>query len=99
MAAKNGSDVLLLQGEDMQVAGWDTAQGYLGMQFAGVGRDFPVIQDIIKMYQADNQEVGRRVGQKMVRVINEYAQQAGYELILDPAAAQLPGRSDRSAPH
>jgi branched-chain amino acid transport system substrate-binding protein len=48
--------------EDMQVAGWDTAQGYLGMQFAGVGRDFPVIQDIIKMYQAENQEVPEYVG-------------------------------------
>jgi branched-chain amino acid transport system substrate-binding protein len=48
--------------EDMQVAGWDTAQGYLGMQFAGVGRDFPIIQDIIKMYQAENQEVPEYVG-------------------------------------
>jgi branched-chain amino acid transport system substrate-binding protein len=48
--------------EDMQVAGWDTAQGYLGMQFAGVGRDFPVIQDIVKMYQAENQEVPEYVG-------------------------------------
>jgi branched-chain amino acid transport system substrate-binding protein len=33
---------------DMVAAGWDTAQGYLGMQFAGVGRNFPVIQDVIK---------------------------------------------------
>lgn len=48
--------------EDMKTAGWDTAQGYLGMQFAGVGRDFPVIQDIIKMYQAENQEVPEYVG-------------------------------------
>ncbi|MGE3541871.1 MAG: ABC transporter substrate-binding protein [Candidatus Tectimicrobiota bacterium] len=48
--------------EDMQVAGWDTAEGYLGMQFAGVGRDFPVIQDIIKMYQEDKQEVPDYVG-------------------------------------
>src|SRR5215510_2353571 len=48
--------------EDMKVAGWDTAQGYLGMQFAGVGRDFPVIQNIIKMYQAENQEVPEYVG-------------------------------------
>ena len=48
--------------EDMQVAGWETAQGYLGMQFAGVGRDFPVIQEIIKMYQAENQEVPDHVG-------------------------------------
>ena len=48
--------------EDMKAAGWDTAQGYLGMQFAGVGRDFPVIQDILKMYQAENQEVPEYVG-------------------------------------
>lgn len=33
---------------DMVAAGWDTAQGYLGMQFASVGRNFPVIQDVIK---------------------------------------------------
>lgn len=48
--------------EDMQVAGWETAQGYLGMQFAGVGRDFPVIQEIIKMYQDEKQEVPEHVG-------------------------------------
>ncbi|MBM3222971.1 MAG: hypothetical protein FJZ47_04090 [Candidatus Tectomicrobia bacterium] len=48
--------------EDMQVAGWDTAQGYLGMQFAGVGRDFPVIQEIMKMYQDEKQEVPEHVG-------------------------------------
>jgi len=48
--------------EDMKTAGWDTAQGYLGMQFAGVAGTFPVIQDIIKMYQAENQEVPEYVG-------------------------------------
>ncbi len=48
--------------EDMQVAGWDTAQGYLGMQFAGVGREFPVIQDIIRMYQDEKQDVPEYVG-------------------------------------
>ena len=36
---------------DMDTAGWDKAEGYLGMHFAGVGRDFPVIQDILKMYE------------------------------------------------
>jgi branched-chain amino acid transport system substrate-binding protein len=49
--------------EDMKVAGWATAQGYLGLQFAGVGRDFPVIQELLKMYQAENQEVPAYVGQ------------------------------------
>jgi branched-chain amino acid transport system substrate-binding protein len=48
--------------EDMQVAGWDTAQGYLGLQFAGVGRDFAVLQDILKMYQAEHQDVPEYVG-------------------------------------
>jgi branched-chain amino acid transport system substrate-binding protein len=49
--------------EDMKVAGWDTAQGYLGMQFAGVGRDFPVIHAILQMYQAEHQAVPDYVGQ------------------------------------
>jgi branched-chain amino acid transport system substrate-binding protein len=40
---------------DIDAAGWDIAQGYLGMQFAGVGQDFPVIQEIIKMYQDEGQ--------------------------------------------
>jgi outer membrane protein len=39
-------------------------------------------------FQADNQDVIRRIGQKMVRVINDYAQQNGYALIVDDA--QLP---------
>jgi branched-chain amino acid transport system substrate-binding protein len=41
---------------DIDAAGWDIAQGYLGMQFAGVGQDFPVIQEIIAMYQEEGQE-------------------------------------------
>jgi branched-chain amino acid transport system substrate-binding protein len=47
----------------MKVAGWDTAQGYLGLQFAGVDRDFPVIHAILQMYQAEHQEVPDYVGQ------------------------------------
>jgi branched-chain amino acid transport system substrate-binding protein len=41
---------------DIDAAGWDTAQGYLGMQFAGVGQDFPVIQEIIKAYREARQD-------------------------------------------
>jgi outer membrane protein len=41
-------------------------------------------------FQTDNQEIGRRIGGKMVRVINDYATQNGYQIILDPAAAQVP---------
>src|SRR5262249_55476505 len=48
--------------EDMKVAGWDTAQGYLGLHPTGVGRDFPVIQEIITMYQAEHQDVPEYVG-------------------------------------
>lgn len=48
--------------EDMKAAGWEVAQGYLGMQFAGVGRDFPVIQDILKMYKDEGQEPPEHVG-------------------------------------
>jgi branched-chain amino acid transport system substrate-binding protein len=40
---------------DIDAAGWDIAQGYLGMQFAGVGQDFPAIQAIVKMYQEEGQ--------------------------------------------
>ncbi len=35
---------------DAIAAGWDTAEGYYGLQFAGVGDNFPVNQEIIKMY-------------------------------------------------
>jgi branched-chain amino acid transport system substrate-binding protein len=38
---------------DLDVAGWDTGEGYYGLQFAGVGKDHQVIQDIIKMYKDD----------------------------------------------
>ncbi len=41
-------------------------------------------------FQNDSQEVIRRVGQKMLRVINDYAQQNGFALVIDPAAAQVP---------
>jgi outer membrane protein len=39
-------------------------------------------------YQNDSQEAIRRVGQKMVRVINDYAQQNGFALVVDDS--QLP---------
>ena len=48
--------------EGMQVAGWDAAQGYLGIPFTEAGRDVPVIQDIVTMYQAERQEVPDYVG-------------------------------------
>jgi branched-chain amino acid transport system substrate-binding protein len=49
---------------DMVSAGWDNAQGYLGLHFAGVGRDFPVIQEIIQqLYEKEGQEVPETVGE------------------------------------
>jgi branched-chain amino acid transport system substrate-binding protein len=47
---------------DMEAAGWDTAEGYLGLHFAGVGRDFKAIQEIIQMYKDEGKEVPEFVG-------------------------------------
>lgn len=47
---------------NMIAAGWDTSQGYLGLQFAGVGRDFPVVQEIMQMYKDEGKEVPEMVG-------------------------------------
>lgn len=41
---------------DVDAAGWPTAQGYLGLQFAGVGHNFPVIKEIVQMYKAEGKE-------------------------------------------
>ena len=38
---------------DINVAGWDIAEGYQALQFAGVGKDHKVVQDIIAMYKED----------------------------------------------
>ena len=35
---------------DMNLAGWDNAEGYQVLQVAGVGQDHKIIQEIIKMY-------------------------------------------------
>ncbi len=47
---------------DFISAGWKNSQGYLAMHFAGVGRDFKVIQDIIKMYKDEGKPVPDMVG-------------------------------------
>ena len=47
---------------DVEEAGWDAAQGYLGVQYASVGRDFPVIQEILKMYRDEGKAVPKYVG-------------------------------------
>lgn len=38
---------------DMEAAGWDTAEGYNALQFAGVGNNFPIVQEIAKVLYQD----------------------------------------------
>jgi outer membrane protein len=45
-------------------------------------------EDATAEYQADNQDALRRLGQKMVRILNDYAQQNGYSLVLEEAQVQ-----------
>ena len=48
---------------DIEAAGWDISQGYLGLQFTAVGRNLPVIQEIIqKVYKEEGKEVPKYVG-------------------------------------
>jgi len=47
---------------DLEAAGWDVGQGYIGMQFTSVGRGLPVIQEIMKMYRDEGKEVPAYVG-------------------------------------
>jgi branched-chain amino acid transport system substrate-binding protein len=47
---------------DAEAAGWDVSQGYLGLQFTAIGRDLPLMQEIIKMYKDEGQEVPKYVG-------------------------------------
>jgi branched-chain amino acid transport system substrate-binding protein len=47
---------------DVAAAGWDLAQGYMGLQYASVGRDTPVIQELVKMYRDQGKEVPAYVG-------------------------------------
>ena len=47
---------------DAEAAGWDVAQGYLGLQFAAVGRNLPVVQEIVKMHRDEGKEVPKYVG-------------------------------------
>ena len=48
---------------DVEAAGWDISQGYLGLQFTNVGRNLPVIQEIMqKVYKDEGKEVPKYVG-------------------------------------
>ena len=42
---------------DVEAAGgWSVAEGYHTIQFAGVGNDYPVRNDIVKMYKAEGKQ-------------------------------------------
>ena len=41
---------------DLDAAGWPTGEGYLGLQFAGAGTDFPIHKEIADMYKAEGKE-------------------------------------------
>jgi outer membrane protein len=45
-------------------------------------------EDATAEYQADNQDALRRLGRKMIQIINEYAQQNGYSMVLEEAQVQ-----------
>jgi branched-chain amino acid transport system substrate-binding protein len=47
---------------DIDAAGWDVSQGYLGLQFCALGRNLPVVQEIIKMYRDEGKDVPKHVG-------------------------------------
>ena len=47
---------------DIDAAGWDVSQGYLGLQFCALGRNLPVVQEIVKMYRDEGKEVPKHVG-------------------------------------
>ncbi len=45
-------------------------------------------EDASAEYQTETQDTVRRLGQKMVRILNDYAQQNGYAIILEEAQVQ-----------
>ena len=47
---------------DVEAAGWDTAQGYLGLQYAAPGRNPPIVQELLKMYRDERREVPKYIG-------------------------------------
>ncbi|MFM9941323.1 MAG: ABC transporter substrate-binding protein [Hyphomicrobiaceae bacterium] len=45
----------------LAAGGWGIAEGYHTLQYAGVGRDYPVIKDIIEMYKAQGKPVPKEM--------------------------------------
>jgi branched-chain amino acid transport system substrate-binding protein len=47
---------------DIEAAGgWGTAEGYYGIQFAGVGSDYPVLKEIAEMYKKQGKPVPKEM--------------------------------------
>ena len=44
------------EGDVQGAGGWDVAEGYNTMHFAGVGSDYPVLDEIKEMYKADGKD-------------------------------------------
>ncbi|HEU4371142.1 MAG TPA: ABC transporter substrate-binding protein [Methylomirabilota bacterium] len=48
---------------NVEAAGWENSQGYIGMQFSAIGRNLPVIQEIMqRIYKEEGKEVPKYVG-------------------------------------
>lgn len=47
---------------DVEEAGWDAAQGYLGLHYSALGRDSPLVREIVRMYRDEGKEPPRYVG-------------------------------------
>jgi outer membrane protein len=45
-------------------------------------------EDAQSDFQGDNQEIGNKIGGKMVAIIRDYAQKNGYQLVMDLSQAQ-----------
>ncbi len=45
-------------------------------------------EDAQSDFQADNQDIGNRIGGKMVNIIRDYAQKNGYSVVMDLSQAQ-----------
>ena len=49
------------EGDIAAAGGWDVAEGYYTLHFAGVGSDYPVLQEIRDMYKADGKDTPKEM--------------------------------------
>ena len=52
---------------DVEGAGWDVAQGYLGVQFAAIGRAPPVMQELVAMFRDQGKDVPEVFWQRLLQ--------------------------------